>query len=65
VRHDPPPLACVCISGGLFGDIDDRMESGSGMTRDILRVNRTDAAGAKLAEADHIRQFGYCLKATL
>jgi hypothetical protein len=36
------------------------MEPGIRVARDILGVNRTDAAGAELAEADHVRGFGYC-----
>ena len=45
--------------------IDDRAETGPGMARDILCVDGTDAACAKLAKADHGRVFGYCPKLTI
>jgi hypothetical protein len=45
--------------------IDDRAETRPGMARDILRVDSTDAACAKLANADHGRVFGYCPKPTI
>jgi hypothetical protein len=36
------------------------MEPGIGMTGNILRMDRPDAAGAELVKADHVRGFGYC-----
>jgi hypothetical protein len=36
------------------------MEPGIGMTGNILRMDRPDAASAELAEADHVRSLGYC-----
>jgi hypothetical protein len=53
------PLGCGRI------DIDDRTKAGSGMARDIRRVDRTDPACAELAEADHDRAFGYGVKPTI
>ena len=63
-----PDLATVAARqplgrGGI--DVDDRAKAGSGMARDILRVDGPDAARAELAEADHDRVFGYCPKPTI
>jgi len=38
--------------------IDNRLEASCGMARYVGRVNGVDAAGAKLAEADHRVGFG-------
>jgi hypothetical protein len=39
--------------GRRWIDIDNRLEAGLGMAGYVGRVNYADAAGAKLAEADH------------
>jgi hypothetical protein len=43
----------------------ERNAASARVTRDILRVDRTDAACPELAEADHDRAFGYCFKPTI
>ena len=64
MSHLAAVVACQPFRGGAI-DVDDRGKARPGVANDILGVDRTDAAGAELAEADHVRQFGYGLKSTL
>jgi hypothetical protein len=55
--------ACQLLGRGGV-DIDGP-QSEPRVTRDILRVDRTDAAGAEQAEADHGWAFRYGVKRTI
>ena len=65
LRRDHGTVPSRQSLGGIAFDVDNRGEAGSGMARDILRVDGTDPTDAELAEADHRRVFGYCYQETL